>query len=149
MQEFNSSYYMQSMGIPCQYFPMATMPEEQLESMYPKSYYTIHPAVERTCDRITASCGPMFTPTHEQLESMVDQVYDEVEADVCDIDNRNESSDDRQFLPGGRRFLRDLIAILLIRDLINRRRPYYGYQPYYGVTPYYGVPGVYGGYPLY
>lgn len=143
------TYYMQQMGIPCQYYPMATMPQEQLEAMYPECYYIINPAVERACDHMDSQYGHMYTPTREQLESMVDRIYREVEADVNKVYSRNTNEEERQLIGGGRRVLRDLITILLIRNLLRRRRPFSGYPPFYGGSPFYGAPGIYGGFPVY
>ena len=147
MQEYDVNY-MQHMGIPCQYYPMATMPQEQLEAMYPQCYYIINPVVERTCDEMVSHYGHMYTPTREQLDSMVDRIYGQVEADVNEAFSRSPNEDERQFFGGGRRVLRDLISILLIRNLIRRRRPFFGYSPFYGSSPFYGTPGIYGGYPI-
>ena len=148
MQKFDT-HYMQQMGIPCQYYPMVTMPQEQLEDMYPECYYVINPAVERTCDQMDSHYGHMYTPSREQLESMVDRIYREVEADVNKAYSRSPNEDERQFFGGGRRVLRDLISILLIRNLLRRRSPFFGPSPFYGGSPFYGTPGIYGGYPFY
>ena len=48
----------------------------------------------------------------------------------CEVRNENNSSENRQRMPRRRnRFLRDLIRILLLRELI-RRRPRFPMRPF-------------------
>ncbi len=161
--------YMHMMNIPKQYEPMMEMPQEQLESMFPRCYYIIFPEVSRHCDRMIAKKGTMYTPTREQLEEMVDDIDNRVGQDVDaeyedDDENQNLESynyqkdndyqemepyhygkekDDRQFgfFGGGfgrrRRFRRDLISIILLREFLRRRR-----RPHHG----FGFPGGFGGF---
>lgn len=141
--------YMRKMNMPMQYSPMMEMPQEQLESMYPRCYYIINPEVERQCDMMCAKYGMMHTPSRQQLDSMVEEIDNKVGSDVDAEYQDYDDNDDRQlggfgggFYGGGgrRRFRRDLIAILLLRALRRRRHPYYGGYPWnYG--------GGYGGYP--
>ena len=143
--------YMQMMGMPGQYSPMMTMPQEQLETMYPKIYFIIYPVVQHHCDMMHMTYGMTQMPTREQLQAMTDDIYAKVEAEVeVTISRESRDEGERQLFGGGRRLLRDLIAILLIRDLL-RRRPYYpGYPGYYGgYSPYGPGYGNYGGYPGY
>lgn len=147
--------YMGMAGVPNEYYPMMQMPAAQLESMYPKCYYIIYPRVKRMCDMYCRRNGNM-PPTHEVMEQMTNSVYDEVEPmmhedDMGEMDMQMMPTDEqvpseiddtgyddmqsRQFgtqtfgyFRPRRRFLRDLIGILLIRELLRRRRrPYYGY----------------------
>lgn len=131
-------------AMPGQYFPMAAMPEQQLEAMYPKTYYIIQPVVENACDMMMTPYGQMYTPTHEHIESMIDDVYGRVESDVENAIKQSPREEERQFIGGGRRILRDFIGALLIASLIRRRRPFFGHPGYYG-----GGYGFYGGYPIY
>lgn len=128
MQDWSGKNYMQMMNMPQQYSPMMEMPHEQLQNMFPRCYVIIMPEVERMCDRMCAQHGPMFNPSRQMLESMVDDIDNRVGADV-DMDYQDfDQCDDRQFAFGGmgggrRRFRRDLITILLLRGLLDRRRP--------------------------
>jgi hypothetical protein len=135
--------YMQMMNMPNQYSPMMAMPQEQLQSMYPRCYHIINPEVERMCDRMCAKFGPMFNPSRQMMECMVDEIDNRVGADV-DMDYQDfmdqDTCGDRQFgvgefgggFGGGRRrFRRDLITILLIRGLLGRRRP--PFHPGFGI----------------
>lgn len=142
--------YMQMMGLPSQLQPMMTMPQEDLERMYPRIYYQVYPAVQRHCDMAEATYGPTFTPTREHLDKMVDDVLAQVKVEVdVDVDVKVKSprdDDDRQFPFAGRRLLRDLVSVLFIRDLLRRRRrPFGAFPGYYGGFP----GGFYGGFPGY
>ena len=80
--------------------------------------------------------------TETMLDSMTDDIYDRVEADgrinieveVQLRDSDSDSSESRQMSrPRPRRrnrFLRDLIRILLIRELLGRRRPRFPFRPF-------------------
>jgi hypothetical protein len=131
MQDYDYTDYMRMMNMPTQQAPMMQMPQEQLESMFPRCYHIIMPEVENMCHRMFCMHGPMFNPNRQMLESMVDEidrkVCDDVDMDYQDFD---KCDDDRQFGFGGfgggrRRFRRDLITILLLRSILRRRRPFF------------------------
>lgn len=97
---------------------------DDLERMYPETYRIIYPMVCFACDNLR-------TPvTEETVDMMTDDIYDKVEADgrinieiSVEVRNDEESQENRQRRPRRRnRFLRDLIRILLLRELIRRRR---------------------------
>ena len=133
--------YMQMMNVPLQYSPMMEMPQEQLESMYPRCYYMIYPEVCHHCDMLNAKYGTMYTPSRMQMEAIVDDIDNKVGADV-DAEYQDDDDDDNKrqigfgHFGGRRRFRRDLISILLLRELLRRRR-----------RPHYYGGYVYGGYP--
>lgn len=153
MPEYNFMPYMQQM-MPMQTQSMMQMPQEELEAMYPRSYHLIYPLIRHHCDMHAGQFGPMHTPTRRQLDDMIDNIYNQVSPSMEENEdmenslppNANDHSMDNKgrqiggFGFGRRRpFLRDLISVLLLRDLIGRRR-----RPYYG-----GYPGYYGGYGWY
>ena len=134
MQDFE--YYdwrpcMQAMGIPNKIYPMMTMPEQQLETMYPKIYYIIYPVVVHHCDMMDSTYGCMYMPKREEVEHMIDNIYTKVEVDVdVAIKQEPRESEERQFGFGERLLLRGLIGVLLLRELLRRRRhPFFG-SPY-------------------
>jgi hypothetical protein len=144
----NEYYPMPAAGMQNQYYPMASMSENELEALYPKTYSVTQPVVENVCDRMTGTHGTAFVPTREQMESMTDEVYSKVEKDIEAVVKESPREEERQFVGGGRRLLRDLIGILLIGSLIRRRRrPYPGYPGYYGGGYGAGFGGSFGGYP--
>ena len=75
--------------------------------------------------------------TEEMLDMMTDDIYDRVEADgrinvdiSVEVRNNEEVQENRQRRPRRRnRFLRDLIRILLLRELL-RRRPRFPIRPF-------------------
>ena len=134
MQKFDYDWRpcMHTMGIPSQMYPMMNMPEQQLEMMYPKIYFIIYPVVMQHCDMMDMSHGSMHNPTDEEMEAMTENIAVKVEADVDAAIKQDGGEGERQFGFGGRRLLRGLVGILLIRELLRRRRrPFFGY-PYYG-----------------
>ena len=114
------------------YMPPTMAPMEiysdDLERMYPEVYRVVYPMVCFACDNIR-------TPvTEEMIDMMKDDIYDRVEADgrinvevSVEVRNDEEVQENRQTRPRRRnRFLRDLIRILLLRELLRRRprRPF-------------------------
>ena len=85
--------------------------DAELESCYPEIYKFVYPMVRKRC---TTTTGRVRS---EDVESMTDEIYNAIE-------QNNESNGRRQTRQRPfNRGLRDLIKILLIRELLNRRRP--------------------------
>lgn len=119
--------------------PYQNMPQsfDYLEEMYPDTYRVIYPMVVSTCNMVN-------TPvTEDMLDRMTNDIYDRAEADgrinidinvgieVRDDNNSKQiSNDSRQMRPRRNRFFRDLIRILLIRELLRRRRPGFPIRPF-------------------
>ena len=98
---------------------------------YPRVYHVVYPMVARRCDMM------YDYPRQETVEMMADQIYEECRRFHPDIFREYEidvdsvsDTETNQFL-GRRRLFRDLIAILLIRELLRRRRGGFGYAAYY------------------
>ena len=89
----------------------------RLEQFYPDIYGKIYPLICEQCKSIN-----METLTDEVIERMVDTVYKTIEVDLK-IETRNGKTDDRQYGSGRNNFLRDLIRILLLREIIGGGRP--------------------------
>ena len=96
--------------------------------------------------------GPDYTPTREELERMIDHIMYDVESRLSEemteeMSQGNPSgnpSNNPRGNPDGRGFLRDLTGILLIRELLRRRRSPFrrrGFFPRYPFFP--GYPGFY------
>ena len=125
--------------------------DEELERCYPEIYRIVYPMVVQRCSRVTEPV------TREMVDRMTDEIYSAVEVNNeinLNINLQNEvtnninamknyrkdgtkekenRSEDRQF---GNRWLRDLIRILLIRELLRRhRRPRPGRPPFPGGRP--------------
>lgn len=113
----------------------------ELENSYPEIYKIVYPMIAKKCENIRNS-----TFTKDDLENMTDEIYYALETknetrvninlsnDVSSTKTSNatnttnrkpevkvsETKDEKRQINTG---LRDLIQILLIRELLNRRRP--------------------------
>lgn len=121
-------------SMPSQMSPYSNMETsvDDLERMYPEVYRVVYPMVCFACDNVRMPI------TEEMVDMMTDDIYDRVEADgrinvevsVEVRSNESNSEETRQRRPRRRnRFLRDLIRILLLRELI-RRRPRFPMRPF-------------------
>lgn len=111
---------------------------EDIERLYPEVYRVVYPMVCSACDRIQFPNNPV---SEDMIVRMTDDIYDRVEADgrinievnvtteVRESNDRQISNETRQRRPRNR-FLRDLIRILLLRELFRRRRRFPGMRPF-------------------
>ena len=122
---------MQSAFMPAQFQAIGQTCED-LERMYPDTYRVIYPMVVSACNNVGMNV------TEDMVDQMTNDIYDRAEMDDrinVDInitiesregdDLRQDTTDSRQQFERPRRrnrFLRDLIRILLLRELIGRRR---------------------------
>lgn len=103
--------------MPNTYYQNANDP---LEGMYPQTYYQMMPAVRHRCDMMYMHNDAMYTPSREELDRMSDDV-------IGMLGNIGEGEmETRQF--GGRRLGRDFISILLINELLGRRRHFFDHD---------------------
>lgn len=116
---------------------IAIVQNSQLEQSYPEIYKVVYPMVSKRCENVRAELS------NEELEKMTDEIYFALESknetqlninlknDVRTSSNanvrkaevnvtENSKGETRQFNSG----LRDLVKILLIRELLNRPRPF-------------------------
>ncbi len=105
-----------------------------LERMYPDTYRIVYPMVVSACNMVNMPI------TEEMLDRMTDDIYDRAIADSrinidinIEIESREDnnsrqlSDESRQRRPRRRnRFFRDLIRILLLRELLGRRTSFLG-----------------------
>lgn len=124
---FYNNYYMNPQM--SNLYPVQNVQSMDLESMYPQVYYKVYPYVKNYCDMIGVKQGVMVSPTKAQMEMMVDNIYYQVqpmvdmpEEEIKDMENTRPINFGFGGIGGGR-FLRDIIGILLIQELL-RRRPY-------------------------
>lgn len=99
-----------------------------LERGYPEIYKVLYPMITTKCNNVNID-----SITDEDIMNMTDEIYNAFE----DTDKRqninNEKDTDKRQTNG---VLRDLIQILLIRELLNRRkRPRPPYPPMPGPGP--------------
>jgi hypothetical protein len=140
----NLGLCMSMMNIPMMRMPMPEMPmmnmpvfEEEdgdLKRLYPKIYIRIYPMVKHHCDMMTSMHGIMYCPGKDEMDYICKEICDKYEEhykddeDDEDDDDRNDDNNDMRQRRRRirRRGIRDLIRILLIRDLLGRRH-YGGY----------------------
>ena len=114
--------------------------EEYFASMHGENCHRMMPYIMKTLDRMEKKGDMIYAenPDKEMVESMSEEAYNNMIRDMPEM--ADEQGEERQF--GGRRFGRDLITILLLNELLGRRRrrrrrrPYDGY-PGYGDDFYY------------
>lgn len=95
----------------------------ELENSYPEIYKIVYPMITKKCENVRES-----NITKNDIENMTDEIYYALESKneiQVNIKKRpevkvSEATGERRQLNGG---LRDLIQILLIRELLNRRIP--------------------------
>lgn len=95
------------------YYP--TQPTETLDQMYPEIYYKCYPVVKRACEMYDVPSNPMFYPypTRAAVQQLADYCCQQIESDPAFMMDRQ-----------GRLF-RDLVLILLLRQLLFRRGVYW------------------------
>ena len=103
--------------------PMCPGQCNDLERMYPDSYRVVYPMVVSACNTVNMPI------TEDMLDNMTDDIYDRAMADGrISVDINIETRDDegrqmgRRPRPRRNRFFRDLIRILLLRELLGRRQ---------------------------
>ena len=97
--------------------PCPPYPTEHLSAMYPDIYNRVHPIVLQCCEIYDVPSNPGFYPypTRAAVEQMTDYICQRCPSEMS-------TSMDRQFGQfGGGGFLRTLVLILLIRQLLRRR----------------------------
>lgn len=101
--------------------------DEKITECYPEIYKIVYPMIKTKCNNIQGNV------TSENIENMTDEIYYSLEEkDVKVAENNGEKRETRQINRG----LRDLIKILLIRELLNRRRrPHFPHPPMHGPRP--------------
>jgi len=110
---------------------------------YPDIYYIVYPMVRRKCEMMDMSYNPSMYPypSYEMIEKMIDELYEECKKQHPEMFKQykiESESETKQFF-GPRGLFRGLLGILLIREILDRRRRF-GYQPY-GYGPWYGIGG--------
>jgi hypothetical protein len=130
------------------YDPMIEEEDEQdLAMLYPRLYNRVMPLIKYHGDQMELRYGTMYCPTRDELGNITDDIYDRIERDmnIDEYDEHDEDENDDEYRgyyrnneeearqrPRRRRFLRDLIRILLLRDLHRRRRRRRRRRPYSG-----------------
>lgn len=115
-----------TMTNPSQASPESSMPEYQLEDMYPQTYYIIFQEVIIQCDKYDKECCGMNIPTRQEIERMANNITMKVESEVeTNLNMGTRETESRQLGFGGRNILGDFATALLLREFFQRRhRPH-------------------------
>lgn len=101
---------------------------DNLERMYPETYRIIYPMIVSSCNMVS------MPVTEEMIDRMTDDIYDRaatdsrinvnlnVEVETRDSNNKQTPDESRQRRPRRNPIFRDLIRILLLRELLGRRQ---------------------------
>ncbi len=130
-----------------------TMDYEPMQ--YPEVYYMLNPMVDQKLDMMDQSYNSAMYPypSPEMIDKMCEEIYkecmDKYPEKMREYENQMPNETNQRYRRR-RGLFGNLIPILLIRNLLRRRRrPGYGYGPGYGLGigygPGYGGPS-YGGY---
>lgn len=117
--------YMQNVETPREMLPIVEMPLQELENMYPNIYFVLYPIVFQQCDMIDNTYGKMYLPNKGELSNIVEEVIEYMNNENTPMEPIQK---DISSLQWDQNTTRDLISILLIRELIDRRRQG-GYPP--------------------
>lgn len=125
------------------------MYEQAAESLYPQIYRDLIPHVRRVCQRVDRPSNvmpnimpnimPNMMPNKELLDQMVEEVYDAYHTETLGRQSKESYMPEDDYYSARRNPWRnpltDLIGIILIGELLRRRRGFYPYPTPYP-TPY-------------
>ncbi len=118
------------------YEPMKMNPNlQEVNAFYPEIYGIVYPVVQKVCSRRN-----LYNITKEQIDQMVEEVYNVVEPSEEEETRENPKNGDvknprvkETRNPRPRNFLlRDLIRILIIREILSSGRPGFWQRPMNG-----------------
>jgi hypothetical protein len=96
-----------------------------MKQLYPKTARIIQKEIEDECDKMEYDGSMMFDeyPDREYLEKITDRIYDRIK-DM--VDEPEVEANSVYFYPPRRRrnHLRDIVSLILLNELLNRRRRY-------------------------
>lgn len=96
--------------------------ENEAAKMYPENYNKLYPYVKRKCNEKDLEHNPKMNPfpNNETVDEMVEEIYEEYQRDNGNAGNPGKNNYlSRRY---GGYFGRDLITILLLGELLGRRR---------------------------
>lgn len=115
--------------------------EQYFAGMHGENCHVMMPYVKKTVDKMEQKGDMIYKdyPDKEMFDTMLEDAYKDMVHDMPEM--ADETDAERQFF-GRRRIARDLLGILLINELLGRRRrrrrrhydydyPVYGYDDYY------------------
>lgn len=119
---------------PCMPYMDMCNDNSDLERMYPKIYHKVRPLIIMHCDDFERKHGCMCCPSHKELDDACDHIYKNIKKHLDKMHDKDHEKCYRQRGYDRRSSLNDLFRILLIGELLGRRRrhrrrrrPHYGY----------------------
>lgn len=123
-------YYQMMYFYPTMRMPMVEDKDADLKMLYPKIHILLYPMVKQHCDKMVSMYGIMYCPSKKEMDHIskeICEMHEKHHRDDENDDNLNDDDDMRQRLRINRRIgTQDLIKVLLINELLGRRR-YGGY----------------------
>lgn len=125
---YNCSYDPCSMCVPAHDFKDFNPTEyrckdedEDLKCLYPKIYFKTYPLIQNYCNILEKEKGKDYCPCQKEMDYACKEIYEKIKPQ---LDNENNIDDHcRQPHRYRRRHaVRDLIGIILINELLDRRR---------------------------
>lgn len=107
--------------------------EQAAESLYPQIYHDLNVHVKRVCQRVDRPNSAMLygLPSKEMVDQMVEEVYDAYHTETLASQSKESYMPEDEYYAAQRNPLRNLISIILIGELLRRRRRLYPYPiPY-------------------
>jgi hypothetical protein len=134
----NTNPYNVPMGIPM--FPLYGYDNsadldhdlEYMKQLYPKTAKAIQKEIDNECDKIEYDGSMMFDeyPDKESLDKLIDRVYDRIKQIE---DEPQVEINSLYFYPPRRNtnYLRDIVSLLFLSEIFNRRRRHRGRKRWY------------------
>ncbi len=100
--------------------------EQAAENMYPKMYKDIYPHVKGMCENADNPNNPMMFPfpNEEVVDNMVQDIYKEFKNNKPKEEVAGEEEHENMYRIR-RRDTEDFIKVLLLRELLGRRRRFF------------------------
>lgn len=119
---------------------------EYMKSLYPEFCRRIQAYIDEECDRLEYDGSYMYDeyPDRETVERITDRIYDMIDQDermrTSEVEKNTEDVKSQQFYRNYN-LQRDLVKVLFLNELFNRRRRRYGGGRYrrnrYSYPPFY------------
>ncbi len=114
--------------------------DEDLKALYPKIYFRIYPLVKQHCDMMEKEKGQHHCPSKKEVDIACKKIYEKIKPQLDDDDDDKDCSRQRRYRR--RHAVRDIAGILLINELLGRRRRRY-YNNNYGYNYDYDYDDIY------
>ncbi|WP_050608087.1 hypothetical protein [Clostridium niameyense] len=92
--------------------------DEDLKELYPKIYFKVYPIINNYCNKLEKETNIMYCPTEDKMDDMCKEIHEKIKSELYETEEDCMRGDGyRIYNP-----TRDLIRIIFIDELLNRRR---------------------------